>query len=128
MSKSTRQTLIFVVGAPGTGKTTLGGTIADALGLPLVSSDDYIAGRSWADQAADLYRAVARLSAAVVEGVTVARLLPGRGRLEALPDLVLWCRGPSERLPGNRSMAAWVGRFVTAFGQRYPRKLHTVTR
>ena len=119
---------IFVVGSPKTGKSTLAGTVADALCWPVVASDDW-ASSPW-DDVPRLVRAAALAHKhAVIEGVAVSRLLPGRTRLELAPSVAVWCRAPAalEQHIAYRGMTAWVMAQVLAFRRRYPGRVVEVS-
>jgi adenylate kinase family enzyme len=116
---------IFLVGSPKVGKTTLGRTMSEALGVRLVSSDDHIGAGDWRAQLTSLHSAVVDSEDVIVEGTMVARLLPrhdGEGRPELEPDLVLWLRGPEdhERQKAWRGMTTWITRMVEDWECRNP--------
>lgn len=119
--------LTYIVGAPRTGKTTLGRKLAAERGARLISTDDFL--HLPHDRQVDAIRAMIEVASGaarnvIVEGVTTARLLPHRpdGRVHTgpVPDEVVWVRGPSEAEPRYLGLTAWVNRFVEAYAAKAP--------
>ena len=119
--------LTYIVGAPRTGKTTLGRKLAAERGARLISTDDFL--HLPHDRQLDAIRAMIEVASGsarnvIVEGVTAARLLPHRpdGRVHAgpVPDEVIWVRGPSEEETRYRGLTSWVTRFVESYAAKAP--------
>lgn len=118
--------LIFITGAPGTGKTTLARQLYDMLGsapAAVVHSDAFI-DRDWEGQVTGLETELTIQEAdgatcIIVEGTTVARLLD-RGYE---PDMVFYCVRNGEVQPAHRGMNTWITKFVRAFQRRFPERV-----
>lgn len=65
---------IMIAGWSGTGKTTLGRSLAEKLGIPLLSTDDFI-GMGWSEASAHVAELLTDGVPRVVEGVAVPRVL-----------------------------------------------------
>lgn len=65
---------IVIIGAPGTGKTTLGRKLAAELGYPLTSTDDTMA-MPWSEHSAHIAAVILTPGPYVVEGVAAVRAL-----------------------------------------------------
>ena len=108
---------IVIVGAPGTGKTTLGLTMSAELGIPLISTDDTMQLYAWSEHSAYLSSLLSAPDTTyVMEGTATVRAL--RKVLEAgtqLPDLVLYLRtvhadrGPKATSMGKGIATVWAG-------------------
>lgn len=84
--------VIFIAGGPGTGKTTLGRAMSESLGLPLISTDDFIA-MGWSEASEHVAELIADGAPRIVEGVRVPHIL--RKALAMRPgvkpcDRVIW--------------------------------------
>ncbi len=102
---------IAIVGGPRTGKTQAARAVALATGLPLVSTDDFIA-MGWSQASQHVADMLADGAPRVVEGVAVARAL--RKSLRDRPDerlidrLVILTVPKVEQTDGQRVMASGI--------------------
>lgn len=102
---------IAIVGGPRTGKTQAARAVALATGLPLVSTDDFIA-MGWSQASQHVADMLADGAPRVVEGVAVARAL--RKALRDRPDerpidrLVILTVPKVEQTDGQRVMASGI--------------------
>lgn len=102
---------IAIVGGPRTGKTQAARAVALATGLPLVSTDDFIA-MGWSQASQHVADMLADGVPRVVEGVAVARSL--RKALRDRPDerpidrLVILTVPKVEQTDGQRVMASGI--------------------
>lgn len=110
--------LIFITGAPGTGKTTLAKELETLSHILTLHSDDFLAGRDWEQQVTELDARLQDPPGAdcIVEGTTVARLLD-RGYE---PDMVFYCVRNGEVQPAHRGMNTWITKFTRAYQRRFP--------
>jgi len=102
---------IAIVGGPRTGNSRPARAVALALGLPLVSTDDFI-GMGWSQASQHVADMLADGAPRVVEGVAVARVLRKalRDRPEERPvdRLVILIVPKVEQTEGQRVMASGI--------------------
>lgn len=66
---------ILIAGGPRVGKTTLGLTLSERLGVDLRSTDDLIATHAWSEASAEVARWLDEPGSFVIEGVAIPRAL-----------------------------------------------------
>ena len=102
---------IAITGGPRTGKTVAARAVSLATGLPLVSTDDFIA-LGWSQASQHVADLLADNAPRIIEGVAVARALRKalRDRPEERPidRLVILTEPKVEQTDGQRTMASGV--------------------
>lgn len=103
-----RRLRVAIVGGPRSGKTTLARAMAAKLGLPLVSTDDFIP-LGWSGASAKAAEVIAGAKRLLIEGVTVPRalrrLLEDHPRRRPIERLVVLGRPKVRRTKGQTTMA-----------------------
>lgn len=116
-----RRNRIAIVGGPRTGKTTFARAHAEKLGLPLVSTDDFIP-LGWSGSGAKAADVIAGARRLLIEGVAVPRalrrLLADHPRRRPIERLIILTRPKIKRSKRQDAMAKGLAKIL---GEILPR-------